>query len=110
VHLGKKVIDIFSFLKAFDSFEFPKLQHSIAEWRKNRKTGEKKESILDYAEPRYGKSFVDDVKALKSVTYMFLPFPVFWALFDQQVSLEKVCTQLTHDLGSWYILFIVIDL
>lgn len=46
----------------------------------------KKDSFLDYGEKEYGKSFVDDVKALGSIVYMFLPFPIFWALFDQQVS------------------------
>lgn len=42
--------------------------------------------MLDYAAPKYGKSFVEDVKAALNVLYMFLPFPVFWALFDQQGS------------------------
>jgi len=28
---------------------------------------------------------VDDVKALQGVVYVFLPVPVFWSLFDQQV-------------------------
>jgi hypothetical protein len=60
------------------------LQHAFSEWWRRRKS-EKKESILDYAEKKYGKAFIEDVKALKSVTYMFLPFPIFWALFDQQV-------------------------
>ena len=44
--------------------------------------------MLDYAETRYGKDFVSDVKSLKNVSYMFLPFPIFWALFDQQVRLK----------------------
>ena len=41
----------------------------------------------DSAEKEFGKSFVDDVKAANNVLWMFLPFPVFWALFDQQGSL-----------------------
>ena len=41
--------------------------------------------MLDYAEKKYGRGFVSDVKALKNVTYIFLPLPIFWALFDQQV-------------------------
>ena len=28
---------------------------------------------------------VEDVKALFKVLFMFLPLPVFWTLFDQQV-------------------------
>ena len=63
------------------------VQHAFKERSKRRKT-EKKESILDYAEKKYGRTFIADVKALKSVTYMFLPFPIFWALFDQQVGPE----------------------
>ena len=41
---------------------------------------------MDYGIPKYGKPFVEDVKAVLNVAYMFLPFPIFWALFDQQGS------------------------
>ena len=44
---------------------------------------------MDYGADKYGKEFIDDVKALGNVTYMFLPFPIFWALFDQQVNICK---------------------
>ena len=40
---------------------------------------------MDRGIEKYGKNFIDDVRALGGVVYMFLPFPVFWALFDQQV-------------------------
>ena len=53
--------------------------------------------MLDYAEKKYGRGFVSDVKALKNVCYIFLPLPIFWALFDQQVSLPK-----PHSHISWY--------
>ena len=59
-------------------------QHAFTQW-KQRKDKEKLESVVDYAESKYGRGFVSDVKALKAVTYMFLPLPIFWALFDQQV-------------------------
>ena len=42
--------------------------------------------MMDYGIPKYGKPFVEDVKAVLNVAYMFLPFPIFWALFDQQGS------------------------
>ena len=45
--------------------------------------------MLDYAELKYGKEFVSDVKVLRDVSYMFLPFPLFWALFDQQVIIVR---------------------
>ena len=40
---------------------------------------------MDYAIERFGNQFVDDVKALLDIIFVFLPLPVFWALFDQQV-------------------------
>ena len=60
------------------------LQHSFTEKRKRRKKEDLPE-MLDYAVDRYGKQFVQEVKALKNISYMFIPFPIFWALFDQQV-------------------------
>lgn len=59
--------------------------HGFKEWR-NRRKNEKLGSMLDYARSKYGDSFVDDVKALQGVIYVFLPVPVFWSLFDQQGS------------------------
>ena len=61
------------------------LQHSFTEKRKRRKKEDLPE-MLDYAVARYGKQFVQEVKALKNISYMFIPFPIFWALFDQQGS------------------------
>lgn len=41
---------------------------------------------LDYAEPKYGKTLVYDVKCLLKVLVLYVPLPIFWALFDQQGS------------------------
>ena len=38
------------------------------------------------AQARYDAATVADVKQFMSVLYMFLPIPIFWALFDQQSS------------------------
>ena len=43
--------------------------------------------MLDYGAAKFGKAFVADCRAVLNVLYMFIPFPVFWALFDQQGSL-----------------------
>ena len=43
--------------------------------------------MLDYGADKFGKSFVEDVRAVLNVLYMFIPFPIFWALFDQQGSM-----------------------
>jgi dipeptide/tripeptide permease len=41
---------------------------------------------LDAAKARYDAGTVADVKQFMGVLYMFLPIPIFWALFDQQSS------------------------
>lgn len=51
-----------------------------------KKKGGPREHWLDYSEEKYGKDFVTDVKAVLRVLFMFIPLPVFWALFDQQGS------------------------
>lgn len=41
---------------------------------------------LDYAEQKYGKQLVYDVKCLLKILILYVPLPIFWALFDQQSS------------------------
>ncbi|GFR95580.1 solute carrier family 15 member 1 [Elysia marginata] len=41
---------------------------------------------MDYATDKFEDGFVSDVKALLNVLWLFLPLPLFWALFDQQGS------------------------
>ncbi|KAI8521808.1 hypothetical protein Bbelb_015620 [Branchiostoma belcheri] len=56
---------------------------------KNRitsKSGEKKEHWLDWASDNYERDLVEDIKMVVHVIVLFLPLPVFWALFDQQGS------------------------
>uniref|UniRef100_A0A6G3MEB5 Solute carrier family 15 member 2 (Trinotate prediction) n=1 Tax=Henneguya salminicola TaxID=69463 RepID=A0A6G3MEB5_HENSL len=40
---------------------------------------------IDYAKDQYPPQLLEDVKALYRVLFIFLPIPVFWTLFDQQV-------------------------
>ncbi|KAH8420454.1 hypothetical protein KR009_010557, partial [Drosophila setifemur] len=54
-------------------------------WRKCRKT-EPMDSFLDYARPTVGERMVRETKCLARILRLYLPFPVFWALFDQQGS------------------------
>lgn len=44
------------------------------------------EHWLDYATPRYGNRLVHEIKVLLNILVLFIPFPMFWALFDQQGS------------------------
>ncbi|KAK6048367.1 hypothetical protein COOONC_14128 [Cooperia oncophora] len=43
--------------------------------------------ILAFEKWRFQKSFIDDIKSLLRVLIMFLPVPMFWALYDQQGSI-----------------------
>ncbi|XP_036338588.1 peptide transporter family 1-like [Rhagoletis pomonella] len=61
------------------------ISRAITGWRRERKTNPRKH-WLDYAEPTSGQKMVADTKLLLKILTLFLPFPVFWALYDQQGS------------------------
>ncbi len=50
----------------------------------SKKYNVKKEHWLDYAEEKHSKKLISDVKAFCRVVVIYLPLPVFWALYDQQ--------------------------
>lgn len=60
--------------------------HAISRRWHLRKTNEKKEHWLDYADDKFEKKFITDVRAALRVMFLYIPLPVFWALFDQQGS------------------------
>lgn len=41
---------------------------------------------LDWAEGRYSKRLIQEIKMVLRVLFLFIPLPMFWALFDQQGS------------------------
>ena len=43
--------------------------------------GDKREHWLDYAETKFSRQMIEDVKAFCKVVFVFLPLPVFWALY-----------------------------
>jgi len=57
---------------------------------------------LDRGRPEFGP-FADDVKAVWNVMIMMLPFPIFWALFDQQGS--RWTFQATRMNGNFFGIF-----
>ncbi|KAM7348691.1 peptide transporter family 1 isoform 2-T2 [Cochliomyia hominivorax] len=57
---------------------------------------------LDYADKKYDKQLIEDVKVLMRVLVLYLPLPIFWALFDQQGSRWTFqATRMNGDMGSW---------
>ncbi|XP_050300932.1 peptide transporter family 1-like isoform X2 [Anthonomus grandis grandis] len=53
---------------------------------KNRKNGPPVDHWLDRSESEYGAKLVSDIKALLKVLLLYIPLPIFWALYDQQGS------------------------
>lgn len=47
---------------------------------------EKREHWLDHADDKYDQRIINDIKAALRVLTLFIPLPIFWALFDQQAS------------------------
>lgn len=45
-----------------------------------------KDHWLDYAQPKYGTQMVKEIKVLLRILVLFIPMPMFWALYDQQGS------------------------
>jgi len=50
---------------------------------KQKLAGEKAEHWLDLAKDKYEDRLVEDVKAVMRVLVLYLPLPIWWALFDQ---------------------------
>ncbi|KAK3575686.1 hypothetical protein QTP86_034776 [Hemibagrus guttatus] len=46
----------------------------------------KKEHWMDWAEEKYDKLLIAQVKMVLKVLFLYIPLPMFWALFDQQGS------------------------
>ena len=47
--------------------------------------GEKRDHWLDFASDKFDAQLIKDIKQVLRVLVLYLPIPVFWALFDQQV-------------------------
>lgn len=59
------------------------ISHAIAQkWRLK----EKREHWLDYSTDQFGEKMVNDIKATLKVLVLYIPLPIFWALYDQQGS------------------------
>jgi len=67
-------------------------------------SGSEREHWLDYAKEKYDNGIVEDVKCLLRVLWMYLPLPMFWALFDQLGSRWTFqATRMDGSLGSFSI-------
>ncbi|XP_071444885.1 peptide transporter family 1-like [Hetaerina americana] len=58
--------------------------HAVVQRFKHK--GPKKEHWLDYASDEFDQKLIDDTKSAFRVLALFVPLPIFWALYDQQGS------------------------
>lgn len=62
-------------------------QHAVV---RSCKSKEKREHWLDHADDKYDADMIEDIKSLLRVLVLFIPLPVFWALFDQQACFKLI--------------------
>ncbi|XP_037085394.1 solute carrier family 15 member 2-like isoform X2 [Pollicipes pollicipes] len=68
-------------------------------------SSESRKHWLDHADDRYSKKLIADVKAVLNVLFIYIPIPLFWALFDQQGSRWTLqATQMDGEVGGWLVL------
>uniref|UniRef100_A0A8C1SEZ6 Solute carrier family 15 member 2 n=1 Tax=Cyprinus carpio TaxID=7962 RepID=A0A8C1SEZ6_CYPCA len=73
-------------------------------WR-NSKKSPKKSHWLDWAEEKYPKRLIQEIKMVFRVLVLYIPLPMFWALFDQQGSRWTLqATRMNMDFGGGFIL------
>lgn len=73
---------LFADNQKINAIKFYYIQHAVVKSIKNK---QKRDHWLDHADEKYDKSLIEDIKSLFRVLVLFVPLPVFWALFDQQV-------------------------
>merc|ERR1719309_850654 len=79
----------------------PKVFGSLFFAIKEKLGGEKAEHFMDLAKSKYDSQLVEDVKCVLRVLVIYIPLPVFWALFDQTGSRWTFqATRMNGALGS----------
>uniref|UniRef100_A0A8C7NU35 Solute carrier family 15 member 2 n=1 Tax=Oncorhynchus mykiss TaxID=8022 RepID=A0A8C7NU35_ONCMY len=56
---------------------------------KSSKYDPKKKHWLDWAEDKYPRRLIHEIKMVLRVLVLYIPLPMFWALFDQQVRTQR---------------------
>uniref|UniRef100_A0AAY4BWS4 Solute carrier family 15 member 2 n=1 Tax=Denticeps clupeoides TaxID=299321 RepID=A0AAY4BWS4_9TELE len=75
---------------------------AIGNRSKNSKHNSKREHWLDWAEEKYPKHLIQEIKMVMRVLVLYIPLPMFWALFEQQGSRWTLqATRMNMDLGGF---------
>lgn len=74
-------------------------------------SSEKKEHWVDYAADVYSSQLVQDTKILLELIYLFSPTILFWALYEQQVSISYntfnnfLFISFSRRLSNWIVIY-----
>ncbi|XP_073702407.1 solute carrier family 15 member 2 isoform X2 [Garra rufa] len=72
-------------------------------WRNSKNSPERKH-WLDWAEEKYPKRLIEEIKMVLRVQILYIPLPMFWALFDQQGSRWTLqATRMNMDFGGGFV-------
>ncbi|KAM9486045.1 solute carrier family 15 member 2 [Clarias gariepinus] len=73
-------------------------------WRSSKKSP-KRNHWLDWAEEKYSKEVIQEIKMVLRVLVLYIPLPMFWALFDQQGSRWTLqATRMNMDFGGGFVI------
>ncbi|XP_067843187.1 solute carrier family 15 member 2 isoform X2 [Heptranchias perlo] len=73
-------------------------------WRYRASNYPKREHWLDWAAEKYPKQLIKEIKMVSRVLLLYLPLPMFWALFDQQGSRWTLqATRMNANFGGFII-------
>lgn len=79
------------------------MQNAIST-RCREKRSSPRQHWLDYAEDKFGRKLVNETKVLLKILVLYIPLPLFWALFDQQGSRWTLqATRMNGDIGFYNI-------
>ncbi|XP_063070274.1 solute carrier family 15 member 2 isoform X2 [Engraulis encrasicolus] len=69
---------------------------------RSKKNDAKRDHWLDWAEEKYPKRLIAEIKMVLRVLVLYIPLPMFWALFDQQGSRWTLqATRMNMDFGAF---------
>ncbi|XP_062908586.1 solute carrier family 15 member 2 isoform X3 [Mobula hypostoma] len=73
-------------------------------WKHRSSTYPKREHWLDWANEKYPKQLIKEIKMVSRVLFLYIPLPMFWALFDQMGSRWTLqATRMNADFGGFII-------
>ncbi|OWK00757.1 hypothetical protein Celaphus_00016795 [Cervus elaphus hippelaphus] len=76
-------------VSAFGGDQFEEGQFAIKNRIRHRsKKFPKREHWLDWASEKYDERLISQIKMVTRVMFLYIPLPMFWALFDQQGIIE----------------------